>query len=73
MLLERKQLNMKLFHRLFGYCEMCNHWFVYPKRRRMNTRYEDDKLNYCKVCACCYEQIDVYWEERWDEYNSGRL
>ena len=52
---------------------MCNRWFVYPKRRRMNTRYEHEESNYCNVCEACFEEIEDYWQERWDEYNSGRL
>lgn len=59
--------------KFFGYCPMCNRWFVYPKRRQMNTQYEDEESNYIKVCKDCFEDVESYWQERWDEYNSGRL
>lgn len=64
---------LDLIHFLFGYCGMCRQWFVYPKRRRMNTQYADDEANYITVCAVCFEEIEEYWQERWDEYWSGRL
>lgn len=52
---------------------MCQRYFVYPKKRRMNTQYENEESNYCEVCKECYEEIEEYWEERWAEYNAGRL
>ena len=64
---------IKIIHEIFGYCGMCNRWFVYPKRRRMNTMYENEESNYCNVCEVCFEEIEDYWKELWDEYNSGRL
>lgn len=60
-------------HLLFGYCHMCRHWFVYPKRRRMNTQYVEDEANYITACAACFEEIEENWEERWKEYWSERL
>lgn len=63
----------EIIHKLFGYCGMCNRWFVYPKRRRMNTMYENEESNYCKVCKECYKEIEYSWKERWDEFNAGRL
>lgn len=64
---------IKLIHRLFGYCEMCKRWFAYPKRRRMNTGYENEESNYCDVCEECYKEIESYWQERWDDYYSEIL
>lgn len=63
---------MKIIKWLLGYCGMCHRWFVYPKKRRMNTMYENEESNYCKVCEDCFDYIEKIWEERWDEYYSGR-
>jgi hypothetical protein len=57
---------MKLIEWLFGYCGMCRKWFIYPKRRRMNTQYLCEESNYCKVCSFCFEEVEEYWQERWD-------
>lgn len=64
---------MNLIKKIFGYCYMCDRWFVYPKRRHMNTMYEDEESNYIKVCRDCFKEVQNYWQERWDEYNAGRL
>jgi len=63
---------MKLFRKLFGYCWHCGRWFVYPKRRRMSSDYSDEESNYCTECSDCNEQTERYWENMWDDYNSGR-
>lgn len=62
----------KIFKKIFGYCDHCGRWFVYPKRRRMNTAYHDEESNYCCECENCFEETQAYWQERWDEYNSER-
>lgn len=62
-----------LIKKLFGYCDMCDRWFQYPKRRRMSTSYLEEEKNYCNVCADCYEYIEQVWEERWSEYYHERL
>ena len=58
---------------LLGYCEMCQRFFVYPKRRRMNTAYQDEESNYVYVCENCFKSNEQYWEERSQEYWSERL
>ena len=60
-----------LFPRWF--CSGCNRFKLTIERRRQNTMYEDDESNYVTCCAECFEEIEAYWQERWDEYNSGRL
>lgn len=64
---------MNIIHKIFGYCGVCQRWLVYPKRRRMNTRYENEESNYCMVCKDCYREIELKCQERWDEYYAGRL
>lgn len=64
---------MTLIRWLCGYCGICGRWFVYPKRRHMNTMYINEESNYCKVCANCFEEIEEYWQDLWDDYNSSRL
>jgi hypothetical protein len=59
----------KLFGFIFGYCQYCNHYFKYPKRRRMNTAYVDEESNYIISCLDCFDKIEDYWTERWEELN----
>lgn len=64
---------MKIVHKIFGYCYSCNRWFVYPKKRRLNTMFEEDKANYHKVCKRCHTNIIGYIEDMWEEYNGERI
>ena len=48
-----------------GYSGIC---FNKGKRRRQNTAYVDDELNYVFACDKCFEEIQEYWKERWSEY-----
>jgi len=43
------------------------------KRRRQKTRYADDRRNWATYCPECQKAADEHWQERWDEYNAGRL
>ena len=67
----RIELCRLLFPRWF--CQGCNRFRGTIERRRQNTMYEDDESNYVTCCAECFEEIEAYWQERWDEYYSGRL
>jgi hypothetical protein len=58
--------------KLFGHCEMCDRWLVYPKRRHMNTMYVDEESNYITVCADCFYYVEEILDERWSEYNNMR-
>ena len=42
------------------------------ERRHMSTAYAPprDEENYCEVCLECFDEIEGYWKERWDEYYS---
>ena len=57
----------------FGQCQECRKWLCYPKRCRQSTMYQDDESNYVTCCADCFEKIEEYWVERWEEYWSSRL
>lgn len=37
-------------------------------RRRQDTAYADEELNYATLCAEHHAENDEYWAERWDEY-----
>lgn len=37
-------------------------------RRRQDTAYADEELNYVTLCAEHHAENDEYWAERWDEY-----
>lgn len=43
------------------------------KRRRQNTHYVDDELNYVISCDSCFEEIENDWENMWADYYSGCL
>lgn len=59
--------------KLLGYCPPCGRAFVYPKRRRLNTMYENEESNYITCCEDCYKEAYDYYEELWADYYSGRL
>jgi hypothetical protein len=54
-------------------CPCCGINKPYVLRRRQNTAYEDEESNYVECCEDCFEQIESYWEERWQEYYSQVL
>ena len=41
------------------------------KRRRQNTRYEDDAQNWVTLCDDCMKTNDAYWADMWANYYSG--
>ena len=61
---------MKLIKKIFGYCGICNRWFVYPKRKRMSTMYHDEESNYIICCKSCFIESEKYWDEMWKDYYS---
>ena len=61
-----------ILRRLLGYCPYCEKFFDYSqKRRRLNTAYADEKLNYVVCCEAQYREIFDYYEERWRDYYSS--
>lgn len=42
-------------------------------KRRQNTAYVNDELNWNTLCPVHQEEADQYWEERWAEYYAGRM
>ena len=61
----------KFIKKIFGYCEV-HGWFMYPKKFRINTTYENDNLNYMVGCKFCKEENDSYWNSMWEDYYSSR-
>jgi len=41
------------------------------KKRRQNTAYVNDTMNWVFYCDNCAAINDERWQERWDEYYSG--
>ena len=41
------------------------------EKRRQNTAYVDDKLNFATLCDDCQEEANKYWAEQWAEYYKG--
>lgn len=65
---------IKFIKKIFRYCPYCNKWFTKGlKRRRQSTAYVDEESNYITCCKMCFDDIELYWKERWEEYWSGRL
>lgn len=58
--------------KLFGYCPNCGKWF---RRkiiiRRQNTSYCDEVDNWIVVCPKCFDEIQLLWAERWEDYYSS--
>ena len=42
-------------------------------RRRQNTAYHEDELNFNTLCFVHQAETDAYWDERWRDYYSGVL
>lgn len=40
--------------------------------QKQNTSYIDDHLNYIICCDHYIEEINEYWDERWQDYYSSR-
>jgi hypothetical protein len=59
--------------KIFGRCGHCGEWFVYPKKRRMNTAYVDEESNWVTEWDWSFEQTESNWEERWKDYYSDRI
>ena len=51
-----------------GQCDSKN-----ATRRRQNTQYADDSLNWVILCDECQKVNEAYWAERWAEYYSDKL
>lgn len=54
-------------------CDRCDKTGEDVERRHQNTMYVNEESNYATLCTECQEDADEYWEERWAEYNAGRL
>ena len=46
-------------------CQRCN---KPGKRRRQNTAYVNDDLNFKVLCEECQEEADEYWKAEWKAY-----
>lgn len=60
----RRKTNIPICHGADGPC------FRKGKRRRQNTAYCDDELNWVFFCDKCQEMNEEYWAERWSDYYS---
>lgn len=63
---------MKLYKKLFGYCVGCGKYFKYPIKRRLNTAFIEEELNWICSCKDCYEEEVAYYKEMWLEYYMSR-
>ena len=61
----------KFIEYIFGYCDCCQHWFVYPRTRRRHTCYSDDEMNFTRLCKACFDKEEEYWDERWEDVYSS--
>ena len=54
-------------------CQHCDEITPDVKRRRQNTAYEKEEMNWVVLCDECHEENEAYWQERWDDYYGGLL
>ena len=54
-------------------CPCCERDMPDVERRRRNTAYVDDELNYLVSCGECHARDLEYYQELWDDYWRGRL
>lgn len=47
--------------------------FEFAPLNRQNTAYEHEPSNWKRLCEEHQIEVDAYWQERWDEYWSGRF
>ena len=52
-------------------CDRCGQ--LGATRRRQNTAYNDDSMNWNTLCEDCQKNVDEYWADMWDEYYGSRL
>jgi hypothetical protein len=58
---------------ILGYCNCCNKYFKYSKRRRLNTQYEEEDRNYLTSCDSCYRKTINYYNELWDTFYGEKI
>lgn len=49
-------------------CPCCETETNDVERRRLNTNYYNDDLNFLTSCQQCYEDTLAYYAERWQDY-----
>jgi hypothetical protein len=68
---EKTQITYETYsHGLLGTCEQCKVQDETVKIEHMNTAYSDDYKNYVCLCDRCREEINAYWQERWDDLDA---
>jgi len=53
------------------FCAHCNRFRLTIERRHMSTCYCDEDSNYFTSCTECFDYIETFWAEAWDEYRSS--
>lgn len=53
-------------------CPCCEREASDVERRRRNTQYTDEELNWLESCSECYEHDWEDFREMWDEYYRSR-
>jgi len=48
-------------------CGECGKMKDTVEKRKQNTAYEDDKLNYIECCKECFDNREAMWVEMWAE------
>lgn len=43
------------------------------KRRRQDTAYVDDEMNWVVMCDECAKHNEEHWKSMWAEYYAGRI
>lgn len=67
------EISKQLVFKVLGYCEICRHFFVYPKRFHTSTSYDHEESNYKIACKQCTEDIKECVRSDWEDYWRGRI
>ncbi len=56
------------FHTPLVWCPMCEKKKRDVMRRRQNTSYFNEALNWVVCCNECFDEIEQHWADLWAEY-----
>lgn len=49
-------------------CPMCETESETVERREQNTRYVKEEMNFVTSCKECFDEIQEFWKEQWEDY-----
>ena len=55
-----------------GICQLCDRESDNIAKRRLNTRYVDDRSNWMESCHECYQDRVDHYRDLWNEYYNSQ-